>query len=236
MSISRAKKSAASNTAKPGKKATARRKKAAGAAGDATETRTTYHHGDLREALIAETMVMLGETGAEGLSLRRLAARLGVSHNAPYMHFPNREALLAAVAEQGFKDFSAHITSVKSPPDADWTTRFIHACQAYVRFGLKHPELLELMFMQHDSEAYPDMHTESMSAFHLLENAVAQGQAEGAIAPGDSRFYASTIWSLIHGITVLTARRDTLPTPYGKRAVDDLVERMLLQLLHGIAP
>ncbi|HRF96152.1 MAG TPA: helix-turn-helix domain-containing protein, partial [Aggregatilineales bacterium] len=65
-------------------------------------TKNTYHHGDLRNALLVGATEMLAQEGVHGLSLRQVAKHIGVSHNAPYQHFPDKEALIAAIAEQGF--------------------------------------------------------------------------------------------------------------------------------------
>src|SRR5215813_14824209 len=68
--------------------------------------RKPYHHGNLREALLESAIVLIAEVGPAGFKLRELARRAGVSHNAPYRHFRDRDALMAAVAKQGFRELT----------------------------------------------------------------------------------------------------------------------------------
>ncbi len=75
-----------------------------------------YHHGDLRRALVAAARALLEESGPEALSLRDVARRVGVSHNAPYRHFPTKQALLAAVAAEEFAALSARMAAVPAAP------------------------------------------------------------------------------------------------------------------------
>ncbi|PLS69654.1 MAG: hypothetical protein CV045_00830 [Cyanobacteria bacterium M5B4] len=71
----------------------------------------SYHHGDLKQALISAALEVVAQEGAKNLSLRQVAKRVGVSHNAPYRHFPDRDALLAALAEEGFRGLTAAMIS-----------------------------------------------------------------------------------------------------------------------------
>jgi len=93
-----------------------------------------YHHGDLREALLAVARRVLATAGPEALSLRELARALDVSHNAPYRHFPTREALLAALAAEGFRELSRRTREAMEqvPPERRMTVRGA----AYVGFAL----------------------------------------------------------------------------------------------------
>src|SRR5262245_65147086 len=101
---------------------------------------STYHHGDLPPALLKAAGKILEKEGVGGLSLRELARRAGVSHNAPYRHFPDREALLAALAAEGF----AMLGSAQREAAAAAGLRGMG--EAYVRFALAHPQRFRLMF------------------------------------------------------------------------------------------
>ena len=79
----------------------------------------TYHHGNLRNALIVASMAILAEEGAAALTLRKAARKAGVSHAAPYRHFADKDALLAAIAEEGFQRLSAMIETAVAPPPPD---------------------------------------------------------------------------------------------------------------------
>src|SRR4051812_36803257 len=96
----------------------------------------TYHHGNLRPALLRAASKTLEKEGAGALSLRDLARRAGVSHNAPYRHFRDRDSLLAAIATEGFRQLG----------DALRGRAGKEMGAAYVRFALEHPQQFRLMF------------------------------------------------------------------------------------------
>ena len=97
---------------------------------------STYHHGELRPALLRAAAKILEKEGRDAISLRDLARRSGVSHNAPYRHFADRQALLAALAEEGFALLAA---ALEGKP---WREQ----AMAYLRFGIANPERFSLMF------------------------------------------------------------------------------------------
>ncbi len=108
-----------------------------------------YHHGDLRSALLQEANVMLRESGIDGLSLRQLAERVGVSRMAPYHHFRDKHDLLCALATEGFRELDKLIEqatpdSAAKAPDLQATlARFV---RDYLRFAIDNPDRYELMF------------------------------------------------------------------------------------------
>jgi AcrR family transcriptional regulator len=106
--------------------------------------RKSYHHADLRPALLAAARRMLERGGPEAVSLREVARRAGVSHNAPYRHFADRAALLAALAEQGFGELAGAVA--ESAKGAAGPKRLAAMGAAYVRFALDRPGLFRLMF------------------------------------------------------------------------------------------
>src|SRR5688572_33107199 len=99
-------------------------------------TSAAYHHGDLRAVLLRTAGEMLEKEGLGALSLREVARRSGVSHNAPYRHFPDRDSLLAALAAEGFREFGDALA--KRPRQ--------EMGEAYVEFALEHPQRFRLMF------------------------------------------------------------------------------------------
>src|SRR5664279_3366378 len=94
--------------------------------------RETYHHGDLRRALVVAAVRVVARKGAEEVSLRGLARQLGVSPRAPYRHFPSKEALLAAVSAEAFRRFEAYLDGVLAGVGADPLERFHARGRAYV--------------------------------------------------------------------------------------------------------
>jgi AcrR family transcriptional regulator len=161
----------------------------------------SYHHGDLRNTLITTALEMLVEEGTAALSLRGLAKRAGVSHNAPYQHFADKEALMAAIAEQGFRILITYIdASQDGLAGRDSQMRLVAAGQSYVRFAIEHPGHLQVMFGPLASSQYPTLAQAAFMALDRLIAIAAQGQASGEIRV-DAREAAMTIWMLVHGLS-----------------------------------
>ena len=145
---------------------------------------STYHHRNLRAALLRAAGKRLEKQGIGALSLREAARRIGVSHNAPYRHFADREALLAALAAQGFEMLGQAMRGQ--------TGRGMG--EAYVRFALQHPQRFRLMFGgQIRLEKYPRLRAAASGAFDQL-------QAAFSAYGGDVRSAAAAAWSLVHGL------------------------------------
>lgn len=174
---------------------------------------------------------MLPDSGVSGLSLRKLAVQIGVSHNAPYMHFPNKDALLAAIAQYGFQQMQAQF--LENSADG-WRAQFISGCQIYVRFGTSNPELFQVMFMEHDYEAFPEMAADSLAALQTLTDIIAEGQKQALVRSGDAHEFATLVWSLLHGIAVLNSNRKQAPLPYRQDNSKDQVESFLTEILKGL--
>lgn len=105
-----------------------------------------YHHGNLRQALLDSCLALLRAEGVQGLSLRRLAEHAGVSRGAPYHHFRDKQALLAAVAEQGFAELDAILGQVVEAPELVKEQRLRLGIEGYLGFALREPALYGLMF------------------------------------------------------------------------------------------
>lgn len=200
----------------------------------------TYHHGDLRNALIAAGVQMLESDGAQGLSLRKLAKQAGVSHNAPYMHFADKEALLAAIAEEGFHILTEAVRSAVAAAggvyDAgdDWHQQLSAGCWAYVHFALEHPSHLQVMFIGYEPQKYPSLYATSTGALAVLSDLIQRGQAQGKVAAGDSHYLATFVWSLLHGVATILAGRKMPPTVMGRVTPEDLVRGYVAQLIRGL--
>jgi AcrR family transcriptional regulator len=156
----------------------------------------TYHHGDLPSALIAAARALLAEGGTEALSLRGVARRAGVSAMAPYRHFPDKEALLAAVAADGFQDLAAVLEAAdqSAPPDQALLEQGV----AYVCFACTHPALFRLMFGPPRNGAHPKLRHDEALAHSVLARRVA---AETPEPLRQSRTLAC--WSVVHGLASL---------------------------------
>jgi AcrR family transcriptional regulator len=142
---------------------------------------STYHHGDLRTVVLQEASNILEKEGLAALSLREVARRAGVSHNAPYRHFPDRDSLLAAMVDEGFQMFAEELA--KRPRR--------EMGEAYVEFALAHPQRFRLMFggtvnaPQRDRRAYEAL----LGSFSDLGE--------------DAQYAAAAAWALVHGLAHL---------------------------------
>ena len=164
---------------------------------------TTYHHENLRETLLSAAIFLIGEVGPAAFTLREVARRAGVSHNAPYRHFRNREDLIAAVASEGFRELARamHAAAEKQNNALD---RLKHAGLAYVGFALRKPEHFTVMFDVPRSEDLSlEAATAAKEAFSELSLLVRAVQADGRFAGIDSQQQALYAWSTVHGIAKL---------------------------------
>ncbi|MCA9908868.1 MAG: TetR/AcrR family transcriptional regulator [Anaerolineae bacterium] len=195
-----------------------------------------YHHGNLRSALIEASVIALGEEGIEALSLRKVAKAIGVSHNAPYMHVADKEALLAAIAEDGFRLLAETILQAVVDQADNWYTRFENGCVAYVGFMLEHAAHTQVMFRDYDWDKYPEVPAAAGKALGILENLIVEGQTAEVVAPGDSRQWTTLTWSLLQGIATVMAA-DRRPPPEMRGTIPETLTRQYVRSLYlGLKP
>ena len=198
-----------------------------------------YHHGDLRRAMIGAALEILRETQSVEFSLRELARRAGVSHNAPYKHFADKRELLAAVSSAGFDRLTRRM-STELAEHGNARTQLFSTLRAYIRHGVENPALYRLMFggylssPDHGRPAVERAAAEKTKA--LLAGLVVRGGLGRVIpnTPRNERKIASAIlacWSLVHGLTMLLA--DGLVGPEKKS--DELSDSVIQGLLDGLA-
>jgi AcrR family transcriptional regulator len=169
----------------------------------ATVRRDSYHHGDLKRALTSAALSLVAEKGPKGFTLTEAARRAGVSAAAPYRHFADKAELLAAVAEQGFRELHVDLTAaadVASDPRA----RVIELGRAYVRWAVAHPERYQVMFGADVVKAdHPSLGVAAERAFGDLLDAITRCQQAGIVSGQDPREIAAPLWSLVHGVASL---------------------------------
>ena len=170
-------------------------------------TRAPYHHGNLREALVEAAVEVVREAGPEGLALRELARRVGVSHAAAYRHFADREALVDAVAERAMDALLAvvhdRLAAVdETDPVARARRRLVQIGVGYVDFAVAEPGLFRLLFT-----AYPDppegKDPDGEDPYSMLNAALDDLVAVGYLDPRDRPGTEVTCWSAVHGFSVL---------------------------------
>lgn len=168
-----------------------------------------YHHGDLRRALLAAGARLLRAGGIEAVTLREAARSAGVSHNAPYRHFASREALLAAVSAEGFRDLRRRLEAADGGARAD----AVALGRVYLCFAAEErPHFLLMFGGAIDKADFPDLAEAAAEALAVLDRAVAGGADPAPSAAGTLR-----AWALVHGLAHLVAERQI--TPETARAV-----------------
>jgi len=190
-----------------------------------------YHHGDLRSALLSRARADVDLGGDAAVSLRGLAAAAGVSPNAPYRHFPTKEALLAALSAQGFAELTARFAPYWNHPDPERLTGYL---TAYIGFARDNPGLYRLMFGRSLAplSCDPELGEQARACFAALMSLV---EAMYDLDPGDARIanFATQVWSLCHGAALLDIDQAAGFLSVGQRpSPRDLAET----LLHGLRP
>lgn len=179
---------------------------------------STYHHGDLRRALLQEAERMAEESGAEAITLRALARRTNVSHSAPVHHFHTRQGLLTALATQGFDELHAAVAQHPSDIYAMGVT--------YVTWALKHPGLYAVMWQPRLLDASDTLLDRSRRAtWEVLENALVAGAPEPRSAD-EIHIDAYAAFSVVHGLASIWLS-EALPTPVNPRELTTQVTKRL---------
>ncbi|MFF3996175.1 TetR/AcrR family transcriptional regulator [Streptomyces cyaneofuscatus] len=157
---------------------------------------STYHHGDLRAACLRAARELLEEDGSAGLSLRAVARRAGVSATAPYRHYADREALVSAVAAEGYRELAGSLAQAHPAPSTP--DELAAVAVAYVRFALEHPALFRAMF----AEPCDPTSAERVAATEAISQYVRT--IVGATFPdADADALSTTVWALVHGLAFL---------------------------------
>jgi AcrR family transcriptional regulator len=167
-----------------------------------------YHHGDLRHALLEEAARTIQHEGVDGLTLRAVGERLGVSRTALCRHFTDKAALLAAVARDGFR--TLRLALVEAWTEGGGGRRGFEAMGlAYVQFALANPSHYRVMFGGFLARGSPDpeLAEEAAGAFQALVDALIAQQQAGLVRPDDPLQLARLIWALVHGIAMLAIDR-----------------------------
>ena len=195
---------------------------------------STYHHGNLREELVRAAVALAREKGADGVVLREVARRTGVSHNAAYRHFADREALLAQVALAGFEELGTamqdRLRKRGGGSAGDRARKRLRELgRAYVNFALAEPGLFGVAF----SCELPDDQLEVAASPYLLLGEALDGLvAAGVMEPGARPGAETVCWSAVHGFALLHLDGPLRQVPEGER--DAELDRMLLLLERGL--
>lgn len=196
--------------------------------------RERYHHGDLRRALLDAARHLL-ETGApRGVTLRAAAQAAGVSAAAPYRHFKDREALLAAVMTEGFIEL-AEATELARDEAPDPVSAYLAIGHAYLGFAVANPRLYRLMFgVECNKPGHPDLLAAEQRAFGVVMQAARDCAAAGVIGTRAPEHVALAGWTIVHGLATLHvdgALGVVLPM-----TLPDAAEALFSILIEGVEP
>lgn len=197
--------------------------------------RRSYHHGNLREALIGAALELIAAKGPGGFTFADAARAAGVSSAAPYRHYRDRDALVADVAGRGFERFQAALAAAWDEGRPEPLAAFERIGRAYLHFARTEPAYYSAMFEAGlPPDASDELRQAGERAFNVLRNAA---ESICALVPGPSRppamMVALHVWAMTHGIASLFGRGDAarrrLPM-----APEELLEAALLVYLRGL--
>jgi len=175
----------------------------------------SYHHGDLRETLMEAALASIAAHGTEKLSLRALAREAGVSATAPYRHFPSKQSLLAALAEEGFLELRARFDQVAAAPYPDLEQRLLAIGMAYIDFALANPTTYELMFgsVLGDFSPFRSLREAAAGCYQVLYRILEEGLSPDSEPRLTATRLGGVVWAAVHGIaSLLLYHRDVRPS------------------------
>ncbi len=167
--------------------------------------RNTYHHGDLRRAVIDAALQAIREQGSPDFSLRALARRVGVAPSAPYRHFEDKRALLAAIAAEGFRLLADGLRKAAGTARPGSLDHLRELGVAYVRFAARHPAHFRIMFRPElaDKTPYPELLDAASDSFDVLTSGIRAAQESGVVRPEETGRLVRASWGMVHGIAAL---------------------------------
>ena len=171
------------------------------------QNKPSYHHGDLRITLLNAANVLLKETGIEGLSLRKLADKVGVSRTAPYHHFKDKNQLLCAIAEKGFVQWQQDAANIFNQTELSPKEKYRQFFHGYISYAADNPELYDLMFgrtIWKQNSATSELRNAAYPSFHHQVKMTKKWQEQGLMPSGEDTLRLSQVtWGTMHGIARL---------------------------------
>lgn len=165
----------------------------------------SYHHGDLKNALIQAGIKILAEDGINELSLRKVAREAGVTHSAPYAHFADKQALIAAISTDGYKKIFDRINLVMENYPTDPLRQLVEIAWVYVQFGFDEPDHFKITFtsLVESEREHPELVIATKRTFNELRLLIIRCQEAGLIDEGEPDLVTVTLWGLVHGFVNL---------------------------------
>jgi AcrR family transcriptional regulator len=196
-----------------------------------------YHHGDLPEALLAAVQEAIADAGISGLSLRDVARRAGVSHNAPAHHFGSKAGLLMALAAEGFRLMAEAIRAELASQDPDDpAVELALVGQAYIRFAISHPAHFEVMFGE--EALIPgdrQLSAARRQVYETLMTPIERGRQAGRLTGHPPELVAVGAWAIVHGLAALLIN-GRIPDRSGGNDPDQLAIAVTNLFAHSVMP
>jgi len=195
---------------------------------------SAYHHGDLRSALIEAALETIEDLGPQGLTIREVAHRAGVSHAAPYRHFRNKDELVTAVVERGFELLQQTMRTAQDIAGDDALSKFAASGKAYIEFGLNYPAYYRVMFsgdfLNRDGDQ--SLQHTSSAAMEQMKDTLDSGQAMGIVPKADPLLQAIWITSAVHGFVSL-ANDKRISHLVGDKYTDEEVQDFIMTAIYA---
>lgn len=193
---------------------------------------SNYHHGDLKNALIAAGVEILAREGIASLSLRSVARRAGVSHSAPYAHFSDKQALIAAISTEGFRRLYSQLETALNAHSAEPGHQLVACGRAYMRFALTERDIFKVMFsgVLEQEKEYPEFVEISQATFQLLVKVVDACQKKGILRSAPTDLLATAIWGQVYGLVSLALEKQISHTVLDLHPLDEVLLFTINQL------
>ncbi|MFT4823717.1 MAG: AcrR family transcriptional regulator [Halioglobus sp.] len=198
--------------------------------------KTSYHHGDLRCALLDAALDIISEHGPRQLTIREVARKVGVSHTAPYRHFANKDDLIVAVVKQGFELMHQTMQEAKAAAEPDPLSQFAASGTAYIDFALDHRAYYRVMYsgdLLSSTGQHTLQHTTS-ETFADVVNDIRTCQELNIIRPGDPTLQALTLLSSIHGFVTMVIDNRVSALLGDQYPLQEVRDAMLAAIFEGI--
>jgi AcrR family transcriptional regulator len=192
----------------------------------------TYHHGNLRRALLDAALAVIADKGVEGLSLREVSSRVGVSHTAPYHHFADKTALVHALAHEGMALMDERMAAAEREAGDDPKKRLLGIGMAYVTFAVERPDYYAAFNAPEVNNPEAQVESEQPdeaqgNTWQRLLDAIIACQQAGELPQGDPVVLGVYLWSLVHGLAELWRSGPLSLMPQAADGLEPLAHQVL---------